>query len=83
MDDALGLLNLLDGRQHQRILRDIAWDEARLGPWLRYLHLRRNSRLFHNNTLHEQSGAIFTVYGTKARWECRVGQGRHHDSVSL
>lgn len=50
----------------------IAWYAARLGPWFRYLRLRRNSRLFHEKSLHEQADAIFADYGANARWDYRV-----------
>jgi type VI secretion system secreted protein VgrG len=50
----------------------VACYEARVGPWLQYLHLRRDSRLFHNATLHEQADAIFGAYGASVRWEDRA-----------
>lgn len=41
----------------------LAFYEAVLMPWLAYLRLRRNNRLFHMQSLHEQAQTIFADYG--------------------
>jgi type VI secretion system secreted protein VgrG len=46
--------------------------EARLGPWLRFLSLRKDNYLFHNKTLREQMESIFSDYSIYPRWEWRV-----------
>jgi type VI secretion system secreted protein VgrG len=46
--------------------------EAKLGPWLRFLSLRKDNYLFHGKTLREQTDSIFRDYGTYPRWEWRV-----------
>ncbi|WP_317201273.1 type VI secretion system Vgr family protein [Janthinobacterium sp.] len=51
----------------------VAFYEAELGPWLKYLGLRKNNYLFHNKTLYEQTDAIFREYGALANWDSRVG----------
>lgn len=50
----------------------IAFYEARLRPWLKYLSLRTNSYLFNNNSLGEQTSLIFREYGALPDWEWRV-----------
>jgi type VI secretion system secreted protein VgrG len=51
---------------------NIAFYEARLGPWLKYLSLRRDSYLFHNATLRQQTGSIFGDYAGHAVWDFKV-----------
>jgi len=51
---------------------NLAFYEARLGPWLKYLRLRANNRLFHRQTLRAQTEAIFGDYGVLPRWEWLV-----------
>jgi type VI secretion system secreted protein VgrG len=46
----------------------IAFYEARLGPWFKYLSLRTNNYLFHNKSLHEQTKLIFGEYGGLPDW---------------
>jgi type VI secretion system secreted protein VgrG len=46
--------------------------EARLGPWLKFLSLRKDSYLFHNKTLREQTKNIFRDYGIYPQWDWRV-----------
>ncbi|MFL6630706.1 MAG: contractile injection system protein, VgrG/Pvc8 family [Massilia sp.] len=46
--------------------------EARLGPWLKFLSLRKDSYLFHNKTLREQTKSIFRDYGIYPQWDWRV-----------
>lgn len=50
----------------------IAFYEAQLGPWLKYLSLRKNNCLFHNKNLRGQTEAIFADYGPLADWDWRV-----------
>lgn len=50
----------------------ITFYEAKLGPWLKYLSLRKDSYLFHGKTLREQTEDIFRDYGTHAQWDWRV-----------
>lgn len=55
----------------------LAYYEARLGPWLSYLDLRKDNYLFHNATLYDQTRAIFSDYGALPDWDWRVqGAGR-------
>ena len=51
----------------------IAFYEAKLGPWLKYLSLRKDNYLFHNKTLRQQTESIFGDYGSHADWDMRVG----------
>jgi len=46
--------------------------EARLGPWLNFLGLRKDSYLFHGKSLRDQTENIFRDYGIHARWDWRV-----------
>ena len=50
----------------------ITFYEAILGPWLRFLSLRKDNYLFHNKTLRAQAESIFQDYTTYPRWEWRV-----------
>lgn len=50
----------------------ITFYEANLGPWVRYLGLRKDSYLFHGATLRDQTAAVFADYATHANWEWRV-----------
>lgn len=50
----------------------IATYEARLGPWMKYLSLRKDSYIFHNENLQQQAASIFSDYGTHARWNVRI-----------
>lgn len=45
--------------------------EARLGPWLKYLALRKNCFIFHNATLYDQTTSIFRDYFAHPEWDCR------------
>lgn len=51
---------------------NIAFYEAKLGPWLRFLCLRKDSFLFHNATLRRQTESIFSDYGAHAVWDYKV-----------
>jgi len=46
--------------------------EAQLGPWLRFLSLRKDNYLFHGKTLGQQTDSIFSDYAPYAKWEWRV-----------
>ncbi|WP_425260152.1 type VI secretion system Vgr family protein [Massilia luteola] len=46
--------------------------EARLGPWLRFLELRKDNFLFHDKSLRDQTQSIFDDYSYYAKWEWRV-----------
>jgi type VI secretion system secreted protein VgrG len=51
---------------------NIAFYEAKLGPWLKYLSLRRDSYLFHDANLRQQTGSIFSDYAAHAVWDFKV-----------
>jgi type VI secretion system secreted protein VgrG len=51
---------------------NITFYEARLGPWLKFLSLRRDNYLFHGKTLREQTESIFQDYAAYPRWDWRV-----------
>ncbi|MES2741272.1 MAG: type VI secretion system tip protein TssI/VgrG [Pseudomonadota bacterium] len=51
---------------------NLTFYQATLGPWLKYLGLRKNNYLFHNKTVREQTEAIFSAYGVHAQWDCRL-----------
>jgi type VI secretion system secreted protein VgrG len=50
----------------------VAFYEAVLKPWLAYLRLRRNNRLFHARSLRDQMETIFAGYGGLPAWEWEV-----------
>lgn len=50
----------------------ITFYEARLGPWLKFLSLRKDNYLFHNKTLREQTEIIFRDYGIYPQWDWYV-----------
>ena len=56
----------------KRVDGSLAYYEAELGPWLKYLSLRKDNYLFHNKNLHEQTDSIFDDYGSLAHWDWRV-----------
>ena len=58
-----------------RVDGGLAYYEAKLGPWLNYLGLRKDNYLFHGATLYDQTRSIFGDYGGLADWDWRV-QGR-------
>ena len=51
---------------------NITYYEAKLGPWLKYLGLRKDNYLFHDKTLREQSQDVFLDYSTYPIWDWRV-----------
>lgn len=71
-----GTLRYFSGRVFQFGLKKVdgglAYYEARLGPWLNYLGLRKDNYLFHNATLYDQASSIFRDYGALADWDWRV-----------
>ncbi|WP_343743177.1 contractile injection system protein, VgrG/Pvc8 family [Herbaspirillum huttiense] len=50
----------------------IAFYEAVLVPWLHYAHLRRNCRLFHDQTIEQQTESILRDYAGLAHWRWQV-----------
>jgi Rhs element Vgr protein len=50
----------------------IAFYEADVGPWLKYLTLRKNNRLFLDESIRGQTATIFEDYGTLPVWEWKV-----------
>ncbi|CAH0145544.1 Actin cross-linking toxin VgrG1 [Massilia sp. Bi118] len=58
------------GRRHSD--GGITFYEAKLGPWLKFLSLRKDNYLFHNKTLREQTEIIFRDYGIYPQWDWRV-----------
>jgi type VI secretion system secreted protein VgrG len=50
----------------------ITFYEARLGPWLKFLSLRRDNYLFHGQTLRQQMETICRDYGIYPVWDWRV-----------
>ncbi|MDB5916945.1 MAG: Rhs element Vgr protein [Massilia sp.] len=53
-------------------VENLAFYEAKLGPWLKYLSLRRNSFLFYDASLRQQTASIFKDYSTHAVWDFKV-----------
>jgi len=60
------------GFRHKRSDGGISFYEARLGPWFRYLALRKDNYLFHGLNLREQSASILADYALQANWDWRV-----------
>ncbi|MCO4855740.1 type VI secretion system tip protein VgrG [Herbaspirillum sp. WGmk3] len=52
----------------------IAFYEAVLVPWLHYAHLRRNCRLFHDQTIEQQTESILRDYAGLAHWRWQVSE---------
>jgi type VI secretion system secreted protein VgrG len=50
----------------------VSFYEARLGPWLKFLSLRKDNYLFHHKSLREQTEIIFRDYGTYPQWDWHV-----------
>ena len=50
----------------------VAFYEAILTPWLAYTRLRRNNRLFHTQSLREQTETIFAGYRGLPAWKWKV-----------
>jgi type VI secretion system secreted protein VgrG len=60
------------GFRHQRSDGGISFYEARLGPWFRFLALRKDNYLFHGLNLREQTASILGDYAHQAKWDWRV-----------
>jgi len=56
----------------KRVDGGLAYYEARLGPWLNYLSLRKDNYLFHETTLYEQTRSIFNDDGGLVDWDWQV-----------
>jgi type VI secretion system secreted protein VgrG len=52
-----------------------AFYEAILGPWLKYLGLRKDSYLFHDKNLRDQTASILADYSSLPDWDCRIRGG--------
>jgi type VI secretion system secreted protein VgrG len=50
----------------------VSYYEALLGPWYKYLGLRKDNYLFHYTTMYQQTASIFGDYGSLAEWDWRV-----------
>ncbi|MDQ1835221.1 type VI secretion system Vgr family protein [Massilia scottii] len=50
----------------------ISYYEAKLGPWYKYLSMRKDNYLFHYTTMYQQTASIFGDYGGLADWDWRV-----------
>lgn len=50
----------------------LAYYEMLLKPWLAYLALRKNNRLFHQQSLRDKSATIFQEYGAYPVWDCHL-----------
>ena len=51
---------------------NIAFYEAKLAPWFKYLSLRKDNYLFHNASLVDQTTSIFNDYAGHAQWDLRL-----------
>ncbi|MDR6484995.1 contractile injection system protein, VgrG/Pvc8 family [Paraburkholderia terricola] len=58
--------------RHVKTDGGVAYYEAQIGPWLRYLKLRRNSRLFLDQNLHTQTSMLLGDYGVLPVWDWSV-----------
>ncbi|MYM89293.1 type VI secretion system tip protein VgrG [Rugamonas sp. FT82W] len=63
----------------------IAYYEATLGPWFRFLSLRKDNYLFHQATLYEQTSSVFADYEGLCDWDWRVAgaQKRMNDACQF
>jgi len=50
----------------------VSYYTAALGPWTRYLSLRKDNYIFHNTTIYDQTASIFGDYPGLAQWEWKV-----------
>ncbi|NHZ83627.1 type VI secretion system tip protein VgrG [Massilia sp. CCM 8695] len=50
----------------------VSFYEAKLGPWYKYLSMRKDNYLFHYTTMYDQTASIFGDYGGLADWDWRV-----------
>ena len=52
----------------------VAFYSMLLRPWLAYLKLRKDSYIFHDTTVRDQTASVFADYGTHPDWDCRLGR---------
>jgi type VI secretion system secreted protein VgrG len=73
-----GTLRYFTGRVFNFRLKKVdgalAYYEAKLGPWLNYLSLRKDNYLFHGATLYDQTRSVFNDYDGLAVWDWRVNR---------
>ncbi|MDM5179744.1 type VI secretion system tip protein TssI/VgrG [Massilia sp. DJPM01] len=50
----------------------VSYYQATLGPWYKYLTMRKDNYLFHYTTMYDQTASIFGDYGGLADWDWRV-----------
>ncbi|WEF32424.1 type VI secretion system Vgr family protein [Pseudoduganella chitinolytica] len=71
-----GTLRYFTGRVFRFSLKKVdgglAYYEAKVGPWLNYLSLRKDNYLFHEASLYDQTASIFSDYGALPDWDWRV-----------
>ncbi|MDM5181992.1 type VI secretion system tip protein TssI/VgrG [Massilia sp. DJPM01] len=71
-----GTLRYFTGRVFSFSLKSVdggvSFYEAKLGPWYKYLSMRRDNYLFHYTTMYQQTASIFGDYGNLADWDWRV-----------
>jgi type VI secretion system secreted protein VgrG len=60
------------GFRHKGSDGGISFYEARLGPWFRFLALRKDNYLFHGLNLREQTASILGDYALQANWDWRI-----------
>ncbi|MFJ1472527.1 type VI secretion system Vgr family protein [Massilia orientalis] len=53
-------------------VENIAFYEAKLGPWMKYLSYRKDCYIFHNATLYDQTSSVFEDYASHAVWRTRL-----------
>lgn len=51
---------------------NIAFYEAKLGPWLKYLSLRKDCYIFHDANVYQQTASVFDDYAGHAIWQARL-----------
>ncbi|CUI05575.1 probable vgr related protein [Janthinobacterium sp. CG23_2] len=71
-----GTLRYFTGRVFSFALKTVdggvSYYEALLGPWYKYLGMRKDNYLFHYTTMYQQTASIFGDYGSLAEWDWRV-----------
>jgi Rhs element Vgr protein len=58
--------------RHVKTDGSVAFYEATIGPWLRFLSLRTNNRLFQDQDLHTQTTTLLQDYGVLPDWDWKV-----------
>ena len=51
---------------------NIAFYEAKLVPWARYLSLRKDCYIFHDASVYQQTASVFEDYAPHAVWQARL-----------